>query len=288
MRNQLWRIAVVVSALIVLGGCHGRESITGGYGEGAVVGQVTMAAGMINSSPAGVRVGVDGTGMSAVLGTDGRFTFVGVLENATLHFSRADGVEARLAISALGGPMSIELSANGARLGRRRVAPSTPLVQFEGVVKSVLSSTQIVVTDSHKVDVTITIASDTVIRHGNQTLQPADLKVGDRVHVKAKVTDTDNIAVEIMLQNADDQGGQTMTANGLVTGTDAGQLTVASQPHGDVVVKVDANTIIRKQGDLITLTDIHLGDEVNAMGTRIDDHTLQAQQIEVRGDSGRH
>jgi hypothetical protein len=127
-----------------------------------------------------------------------------------------------------------------------------------------------------------------VIRHGNQTFQPADLKVGDRVHVKAKVTDTDNIAVEIMLQNADDQGGQTMTANGLVTGTDGGQLTVASQPHGDVVVKVDANTIIRKQGDLITLTDIHLGDEVNALGTRIDDNTLQAQQIEVRGDSGRH
>jgi hypothetical protein len=291
MRNQLWRIAVVVSTVIALGGCHGRESITGGYGEGAVVGQVTMAAGMINSSPAGVRVAVDGAGMSAVLGTDGRFTFVGVPENATLHFSRADGVDARLAISALVGPMSIELGANGARVGRRRVAPSTPLVQFEGVVKSVLSSTQIVVTDSHKVDVTITIASDTVIRHGNQTLQPTDLKVDDRVHVKAKVTDTDNVAVEIMLQNDDNgdgQGGQTMTANGLVTGTDNGQITVATQPHGDVIVMVDTNTIIRKQGVVITLGGIFLGDEVNAMGTRIDDHTLQALQIEVRGVSGRH
>lgn len=284
MRNQLWRIAVVVSALIVLGGCHGRESITGGYGAGAVVGQVTMAAGMINSSPAGVRVGVDGTGMSAVLGTDGRFTFVGVPENATLHFSRADGVDARLAISALGGPMSIELSANGARVGRRRVAPSTPLVQFEGLVTSVSPPTEIVVNDSHKVDVTVTITTDTIIRHGDQTLTPNDLQVGDRVHVKAKVTGTDNIAVEIMLQNA--ENGQTMTANGLVTGTDNGQITVATQPHGDVVVMVDTNTIIRKQGVVITLGGIFLGDEVNAMGTRIDDHTLQALQIEVRGVSG--
>ena len=284
MRNQLWRIAVVVSALIVLGGCHGRESITGGYGAGAVVGQVTMAAGMINSSPAGVRVGVDGTGMSAVLGTDGRFTFVGVPENATLHFSRADGVDARLAISALGGPMSIELSANGARVGRRRVAPSTPLVQFEGLVTSVSPPKEIVVNDSHKVDVTVTITTDTIIRHGDQTLTPNDLQVGDRVHVKAKVTGTDNIAVEIMLQNA--ENGQTMTANGLVTGTDNGQITVATQPHGDVVVMVDTNTIIRKQGVVITLGGIFLGDEVNAMGTRIDDHTLQALQIEVRGVSG--
>lgn len=292
MRNQIWRIAVVVSALIVLGGCHGRESITGGYGEGAVVGQVTMAAGMINSSPAGVRVGVDGTGMSAVLGTDGRFTFVGVPENATLHFSRADGVDARLPISVLGGPMSIELSANGARVGRRRVAPSNPLVQFEGLVTSVSPPTQIVVNDSHKVDVTVTITTDTIIRHGDQTLTPDDLKVGDRVHVKAKVTGTDNVAVVIMLQNDENgdngQGGQTMTANGRVTGTDVGQITVASQPHGDVVVMVDANTIIRKQGDVIALADIHLDDEVNAMGTRIDDHTLKALQIEVRGVSGRH
>ena len=84
------------------------------------------------------------------------------------------------------------------------------------------------------------------------------------------------------------QGGQMMTANGRVTGTDVGQITVASQPHGDVVVMVDVNTIIRKQGDVIMLDGIHLDDEVNAMGTRIDDHTLQALQIEVRGVSGRH
>jgi hypothetical protein len=260
--------------------------MTGGYGDRVVVGEVTMAAGMTINSPAGVRVGVGGTGMSAVLGTDGRFTFVGVPENAELHFSRAaDGIDARMAVPASYGTLSLELSANSVSSGRRRAAPSAPLMQFEGIVKSILP-TEIVVTTSHKEDVTLTIDDHTVIRKGNQTLQATDLKVGDRVHVKAKVTDTSKLAIEIMLQNPADDGGQTMTANGKVKEVGTDQLTVTTQPKGDVVVMVDSSTIIKKQGVLITLADIHVGDEVNTMGKRIDDHTLQARQIEVRGVSG--
>jgi len=293
MRTQLWRIAVILSAVIVLGGCRGHESMTGGYGDRVVVGEVTMAAGMTNSSPAGVRVGVGGTGMSAVLGTDGRFTFVGVPENAEFHFSRAaDGVDARMAVPASYGMLSLELSANSVRSGRRHAAPSAPLMQFEGIVKSI-SATEIVVTSSHKEDVTLTINGDTVIRKGNQALQTTDLKAGDRVHVKAKVTGDSKLALEIMLQNpaddgeVDDNGGQTMTANGTVKDVGTDQLTVTTVPRGDVVVKVDpSSTIIRKQGVLITLADIHVGDQVNTMGMKIDDHTEQARQIEVRGVSG--
>jgi len=65
-------------------------------------------------------------------------------------------------------------------------------------------------------------------------------------------------------------------------------LSVSTVAKGDVVVKVDSNTIIRKLGDRMTLSDIHVHDQVNTMGTRIDDHTLHARQIEVRGVSGRH
>ena len=48
----------------------------------------------------------------------------------------------------------------------------------------------------------------------------------------------------------------------------------------------EGHFFIKKQGVHITLADIHVGDEVNTMGKKIDDLTLQARQIEVRGVSG--
>ena len=67
---------------------------------GVVSGQIVMASGMSNASPAGVRVGVGGTGMSVVVGADGRFAFAGVPEGAQLLFERqSDGVNARLSLA---------------------------------------------------------------------------------------------------------------------------------------------------------------------------------------------
>jgi hypothetical protein len=57
------------------------------YGDQVVAGQVVMASEMDNSSPAGVEVSVVGTGMSAILAADGRFTFAGVPANAELASS---------------------------------------------------------------------------------------------------------------------------------------------------------------------------------------------------------
>ncbi len=279
---------VVVAAVFVLAGCQGHEAITGGYGSQGVTGVVTMAVGMSNSSPQGVRVSVSGTGMSAVLGTDGRFSFFGVPETADLLFTR-DDVNARVKVAASLAPLQIELNSNSANVGRHRAVPSGPLMQIEGLITAV-SDTEITVHDSHNQDVTAKITTDTVIYKGNQKLQPSDLKVGDRVHVQAKTSGDDKTAIIIVLQNPDDSGdgSQTLTANGTVKSVDSSSLTVSTVPKGDVVVNVDDNTIIRKQGVQITLADIHVGDEVNCMGTRVDDHTLLARQIEVRGVSGRH
>ncbi|HYS55209.1 MAG TPA: DUF5666 domain-containing protein [Thermoanaerobaculia bacterium] len=275
-------------AVLVLAACRGHEAISGGYGAQGVSGVVTMAAGMPNSSPAGVRVDVSGTGMSSVLGTDGHFAFFGVPESAELTFTRND-VNARIRVAASPGPLSIELNANGANVGRRRSSPSVPLVQVEGLITAI-STSEITVHDSHGQDVTAKITDTTVIRKGGQTLDTTGLKVGDRVHMQVKVDGDTKTAVNIVLQNPDDadgNGGQTMTANGTVKSVGTDQLTVTTVPKGDVVVKVDGNTIIKKQGDRIDLSQIKAGDEVNTMGTRIDDKTLLAKQIEVRGVSGR-
>ncbi len=281
---------VVVAAVLALTACRGHEAVTGGYGSQGVSGVVTMAVGMTNSSPQGVRVTVGGTGMSAVLGTDGRFSFFGVPETANLTFSR-DDLNARVRVTASPAPLQIELNSNSASVGRKRVVPSHPLMQIEGLITAV-SDTEITVHDSHGQDVTATITTDTAIYRGNVRLQPSDLKVGDQVHVKANVSGDDKTAIIIILQNpddgSDDAASQTMTANGTVKDVGGSQLTVSTVPKGDVTVNVDSNTIIRKQGVQITVGDIKVNDQVNCMGTRVDDHTLLAKQIEVRGVSGRH
>lgn len=277
MRNAV----VVCAVMMVMGGCRGSESsITGSYGDRVVVGQAAMAAGMSNSSPAGVRVSVGTTGMSAVLDPSGRFTFIGVPENAELRFTRGeDNIDARVAIGGTG-PMQVVLAANGASNGKVKRSPVAGLLQYEGLVQEI-SATSIKVND-----VTFTIDGDTIIRKGKATLTPADIAVNDRVHVKATA---ERVAFEIKLQNPDayptetGSGSQTMTANGLVTSAGTTELTVLTQPHGEVTVQVNADTIIKKQGVRITAADIKAGDEINSMGTRVDDHTLLARQIEVRG-----
>jgi hypothetical protein len=283
---------VVVAAVIALTGCRGHEAITGGYGSGGVAGVVTMAVGMSNSNPQGVRVAVSGTGMSAVLGTDGRFSFFGVPENPELSFSR-DDLSARLRVQSTSAPLQIELTSNSAHIGRHRATPSQPQMEVEGLITAV-SDTEITVHDSHNQDVTAKIADATIIRKGDQILHAADLHPNDRVHMKVSANGDTKTATLILLQNPDDNGdddntgSQTMTANGTVKEAGSGQLTVSTVPKGDVVVKVNDHTIIRKQGDRITLDSIHVGDQVNSMGTRVDDHTLLAKQIEVRGVSGHH
>jgi len=44
------------------------------------------------------------------------------------------------------------------------------------------------------------------------------------------------------------------------------------RPNGDVTVNVDANTIIRRGSQALTLADIKAGDRVEAEGTKVDDH----------------
>jgi hypothetical protein len=231
--------------------------------------------------------------MSTLLGPDGRFTFAGMPDNAELHFMRAaDGIDARLGVPS-SGSLTIELNSNSAR-GRKRAVPSVPAVQLqiEGTVVTATADS-LTVHSSHGEDVTVKLTDTTVIRHGQTPIAAADLKTGDRVHVKANVSGDTKTATEVIVQNegeddGSEDGGTTMTANGTVKSVGTDSLVVSTVPKGDVTVQVDASTDIKKQGDHITLAGIHAGDEVNTMGTKVDDHTLKARQIEVRGKGKDH
>jgi len=164
------------------------------------------------------------------------------------------------------------------------------LLEVEGTAAS---ATSITVHDSHGADVMLTLTDSTVIRKGDQTIAATGLKVGDHVHVMAVVQNSVNTAVLVIVQGSDDgsgsgSGGTVATANGTVTATAGSTLTVHTENAGDVTVNTDSSTIVRKQGTVIAVADIHVGDGVNCLGTKVSDHTILAKQIEVRGDGSGH
>ena len=241
------KVGSILAAVVLLAACRGhRETVTGDYGMGVVSGQIVMASGMANASPVGVRVGVGGTGMSVVVGADGRFAFAGVGDGAELIFERQnDGVNARLSLASTSAPVVVELGMTTATLSRHRAAPSVPQQQIEGTITAA-SATSFTVHDEHGNDDVLQITDKTVIRKGSTVLTPADLTVGLRVHVTAAGANNAQVALLVLVQDekaepGDDRGGQTMTANGTVKSVGSDSLVVTTQPKGDVTVKVDAN-----------------------------------------------
>ena len=78
--------------------------------------------------------------------------------------------------------------------------PGAVKVELQGTIVSV-SATEITVNAAVWGPTTAVIDEDTVIRHGNKKLTPADLKEGDQVHVKAESDGEDGlVARTIMLQ----------------------------------------------------------------------------------------
>jgi hypothetical protein len=73
--------------------------------------------------------------------------------------------------------------------------------ELEGKVLAI-DPASITVDDASTGEQTAAIDADTVIRKGGTKLTTADIKVGDRVHVRAKIEDDDSLtALEIMLQS---------------------------------------------------------------------------------------
>src|SRR5262249_12936595 len=174
----------------------------------------------------------------------------------------------------------VAISGQTAMANRKRAVIGNNKIEIEGVIKTAAAGS-LVITTSHKEDVTVMLTSTTIIRHGDMPIAAADLKAGERVHVKAAQVNGVKTATEIEVQNENENEPETEeSGSGVVksVGTDSLVVTTAK---GEVTVKVDAATIIRMNEKAITLADIKAGDRVEAEGTRIDDHTLLAKHIQV-------
>jgi hypothetical protein len=152
--------------------------------------------------------------------------------------------------------------------------------ELEGLITEI-SATSITVNDASSGPQTAAITPTTVIRKGNKTLTSADLKVGDRVHVKASVgTDGTLTAFEIMLQNGDTTGGQTKELEGLITAVSDTSITVmnASTAKPETAA-ITPTTVIRKGNKSLTPADLKVGDRVHVKTTTNGDGTLTATEI---------
>src|ERR1051325_9790883 len=144
--------------------------------------------------------------------------------------------------------------------GRRRAAGGGDgKVEIEGVIETP-GTASLVITTSHKDDVTVTLTDATVIRHGDTTIAAADLAAGERVHVKATSSNGTLTATQVEVQNENENEAEA-AVHGVVesVGTDSLVVTTAS---GDVTVNVDANTVIRSGANALTLADIKDADRV--------------------------
>jgi len=98
-----------------------------------------------------------------------------------------------------------------------------------------------------------------------------------------KVDDSTLQAIRIEVEDApgtvpDDHGHGAAEVSGSVSAAGASSLTV-----GGTTVKVDADTVITRQGKTISPGDVKVGDRVEAKGTRVDATTILADTIAVSG-----
>lgn len=283
-------IVVTVVLTSLLSGCRHENSVTGPpMGTGVLSGQVVPVGDLAGASPAGINVTC--SGQVAVTDAAGRFAFTGLSANSVqafavfsagdvqLTFSRADGINASGAVSADASSVVVHLQKTQASI----LVTGQSKREIEGLITAI-SSTSITVNDaSTHGPVTAAITSSTVIRKGNQTMSAGDLKVGDRVHVKASVNSDGSLtAFEIMFQEGGDGngGGQTRELEGLITAVSATSITVNNaSTGGPVTAAITSSTVIRKGNTRLTPDDLKVGDRVHVKTTANADGSLTATEI---------
>jgi len=202
------KLSLALFAVLIFG-CHGESITAPPMGSTALTGQVVTTGNLAGASAAGISVTC--SGQVSVTDANGNFAFasvspensgrIGALStgNFNMHFTRSDGVDA--SASTASSNVTVYLQKNQASVVDSGGNTGGQTKELEGPITQVSASSITVHNASTNSDVTAAITGSTVIRKGNKTLKPSDLKPGDRVHVKTTGSGDSLTATEIMLQN---------------------------------------------------------------------------------------
>ena len=292
MSRELRRIgalAVVCMTLTAIG-CGGSSKSpiapTSTGGSGAVItGTVRSGGASIAASTSaadhGVSVSVVGTNVRSGLDAAGRFSLTGVpAGDLQLKFT-GSGVDATLPVSQVQTSQTIELVVNltgsFATLESER-RESAGEVQLEGRVESLPPT---------MADKTLKVSGNTILTDGSTRIvrggadRPfSDLEIGMRVHVVARPSGSNYLAVSITVQNTNTN--VPVVVNGLVEAL-SGNATAFEFKIGSRVIKGDVLTDFFGNGNDDTFAELENGQRVEVKGQQRDGF-VYAARIHINGD----
>jgi hypothetical protein len=292
MSRELRRIGAlaVVSIALTAIGCGGSSkspvapTATGGSGA-VITGTVRSGGGSIAASTSaadhGVSVSVVGTNVRSGLDATGRFSLTGVpAGDLQLKFT-GTGVDATLPISQVQTSQTIELVVNlagsFATLESER-RESSGDVQLEGRIES-LPPTMDPNTLKVSGNTVVTDGSTRIVRGGAD--RPfSDLEVGMRVHVVARPSGSNYLALSITVQNTNTS--VPVVVNGLVSEL-SGNASGFEFKIGSRVVKGDVLTDFFGNGNDDTFEELENGQRVEVKGQQRDGF-VYAARIHINGD----
>ena len=217
-------------------------------------------------SASGVTVTVAGTSVSCAIDSGGNFTLTSVPPiQVVLNFS-GPGIDASLPLGAVEDndhvQIGVTLSGTTATLDMQQRTGSNHAAEAEGRVDSLdAKSRQLVVNGG-----LIQVATDALIRRGDTPIAFADLKVGDRVHVRGVIDGTTIRASEVIAKNvAPPIPAPTtpVTLSGTVVGV-GGSCPTLSLKVGETYVTTNAATTFSGR----SCGDVRTGDSVQIVGTK--------------------
>jgi uncharacterized protein DUF5666 len=252
----------------------GSATINGTLAGATSAGQFSAQAVMT------ITITVTGTGVSATASPGGTFVLNGVpAGNVELRFT-GPGVDARSNVAdvAEGEQIRIVVTVQGSNAAVNVTDRNKPDngKEIEGLITAInLAARTLVVNGT-----TISVPTDSIIRHGNTALTLNQLKTGQRVHVKGTVSGSMVVASEVKLQdeNEDDDRNES-EVEGTVSGM-TGTCPALTFMVKTTKVTTDGSTQFKGGA----CTAIANGKKVDVEGTRQADASIKAKTVELDSD----